>query len=85
MLNRTILLFILVACSPKYFFAQSVEIKIDNSESTDSSISLLLEYADGHYQPSQQILLDKEGIGSKIIPLRYPLFAVLKTRNWEED
>lgn len=85
MLNRIILLFILIACTPNYFYAQSVEIKIENREGTDSSISLLLEYADGHYlQPSQQILLDKKGIGSKIIPLRYPLFAVLKNRNWEE-
>ena len=85
MLNRTMLLFVLIVCVPKYFYAQSVEIKIENRESTDSSISLLLEYADGHYlQPSQQILLSKKGIGSKIIPLRYPLFAVLKTRNREE-
>lgn len=85
MLSRTILLVVFITCIPKCFYAQSVEIQIVNRESTDSSITLILEYADGHYlQPSAQIPLNKNGIGYKLIPLRYPLFAVLKTRNREE-
>lgn len=85
MLIRIFSIFLLSTCSPKYFFAQSVEIKIDYKEGTGSIINLLLEYSDGHYQqPSEDILLDKKGIGSKIIPLRYSLFTILKTRDHEE-
>lgn len=85
MFRKTFLTIVCCLFLPLVFFAQTITIKTNNKAPKDSTITFIFEYADGHYQqPSESFLLNKNGIGSKSIGLKYPLFVVLKTNEREE-